>query len=231
MRQSFSYFTVLCFWGEAFYFAVASIHTFTYALRTRPLLDCFPRPLQALHSLFYTTIVTYPFLVTIVYWGVLYSNPWYAKEFDAWSNISQHGMNSLFGLFELFMTRTSPPMWLHLLWLIVILLGYLAVAFITVADQGWYPYDFLDYREVGGRGYVAAYIIGIAVGICLIFAIVWGLIWLRRWITEKKLGMEGKFAKQRTGGSDAEMNTFSTKHHNGHQTETQEPPAVYQPNS
>ncbi|KAK2601688.1 hypothetical protein QQS21_004763 [Conoideocrella luteorostrata] len=210
VRRSFSFFTVITFWGLGFYFLVASVHTCSYAVRGRPLLDSFPRPLQALHSLFYTTIVTLPFLVTIVYWGVLYESPWFELEFDAWHNVSQHGLNSAFALFELVFARADPPPWIHLLWLIVILLGYLAVAFITLATQGWYTYSFLDHDRVGGRGYVAAYVVGIAVGIVVIFLVVYGLIWLRRWITEVKLGMEGKFAKQ-PARTDVEMNTIGNK--------------------
>lgn len=101
MRTEFSYFTVLTYWGLLFYFLIAAAHTLTYALTTRPLLDRFPRPLQALHSLYYTTVVTYPFLVTIIYWAVLYEGPWYGTTYQAWKEVSQHGINSFFALFEL----------------------------------------------------------------------------------------------------------------------------------
>ncbi|PNY24920.1 Uncharacterized protein TCAP_05141 [Tolypocladium capitatum] len=211
VRQSFSYFTVLTYWGLAFYFLVAALHTLTYALTGRPLLDRFPHPLQALHALFYTSIVTFPFLVTIVYWAILYKNPWFPREFDAWHNVSQHALNSLFALFELVVARTAPPPPVHLVWLIAVLLAYLAVAYITLAAQGFYTYSFLDHDAVGGRGYVAAYIVGIAVGIVVIFGIVYGLIFLRRWVTETKLGMEGRFASQPVRGDDAEMNTIGRK--------------------
>ena len=85
-----SYFTSLTFWGIAFYFLFSAIHTFIYAHRGYAPLDHWPRPLQALHSLFYTTVVTFPFLVTIVYWVVLYDGPWFPLDFDAWSNVSPH---------------------------------------------------------------------------------------------------------------------------------------------
>ncbi|KAF4463344.1 hypothetical protein FALBO_9831 [Fusarium albosuccineum] len=219
VRWSFSYFTILTYWGIAFYFAVAALHTLTYALRGRPLLDSFPRPLQALHALFYSTIVTYPFLVTIVYWGVLYEGPWFPVEFSAWSNISQHGLNSLFALFEIFIPRTNPPAWVHIPWLILILALYLGLAFVTVATQHFYVYNFLDHDEVGGRGIVAAYIIGIAVGIVVIFCIVWCIIWLRRWVTENKLGMDGKFAKQ-PRNDDMEMAAVENKNAIGSSPET-----------
>lgn len=94
--------------------------------------------------------------------------------------------------------------WVHLVWLIAILLGYLAVAFITLAAQGWYTYSFLDHDKVGGRGVVAAYVIGIAIGIVVIFVLVWGVVWVRRWVTEVKLGKTGKFVEERR--VDVEMN-------------------------
>ncbi|KAG6112061.1 hypothetical protein E4U13_004471 [Claviceps humidiphila] len=228
VRRSFSYFTVLTYWGLAFYFLASAIHTLSYArhhhaqsrrqregrgeqqigenspVRAMCLLDSFPRGLQALHSLFYTTIVTLPLLVTIVYWGVLYKNPWFAREFDAWHNVSQHALNSGFALFEIVFARTEMYPWVHLLWLLVILLGYLCVAYITAATQGWYTYTFLDHDVIGGRGHVAAYVFGIAIGIVVVFLVVRGLIWLRRWLTEVKLGMGGT-----EGGEyiDAEMST------------------------
>jgi hypothetical protein len=83
-----SYFTSLTFWGIAFYFLFAAIHTFLYARRGYAPLDHWPRPLQALHSLLYTTVVTFPFLVTIVFWVVLYDGIWFSNQFNAWSNVS-----------------------------------------------------------------------------------------------------------------------------------------------
>ncbi|GAB0136855.1 hypothetical protein EsDP_00005143 [Epichloe bromicola] len=197
VRRSFSYFTVLTYWGLGFYFLVSSVHTLSYSLRGRPLLDTFPRPLQALHSLFYTTAVTLPFLVTIVYWGLLYAT-------------ALHALNSAFALFEVLLARTEPPPWLHLLWLVALLLGYLAVAYVTVATQGWYTYRFLDHDAVGGRAYVAAYVFGIAAGVVVVFLVVSRVIRLRRWLTEVKMGMDGMFARQ-PARSHVEMNTIGSK--------------------
>lgn len=194
-RRTFSFFTDITFWGLCFYFAVAAAHTLSYILTggRAALLSRLPRPLQALHSLFYTTVVTLPFLVTIVYWVVLFSGPWFPLRFNAWSNITVHALNSVFALLELVLPRTAPPPWVHLIWLIVILACYLGVAYLTLADQGWYTYSFLDHDKTGGRGLVAAWIFALAAGIIIVFAVVWGLIRLRVWVTEKKLGMQGKF--------------------------------------
>lgn len=84
----FSFFTDLTWWGITCYMTIASIHTFVYAARGHTWLERWWWPLQALHSLFYTTIVTFPFLVTIVYWAILYSGPWFPTAMEAFTNVS-----------------------------------------------------------------------------------------------------------------------------------------------
>jgi hypothetical protein len=207
VSDEFSYFTILTYWGLAFYFLIAAIHTLTYARTGAPLLDRFPRPLQALHAFYYTTVTTFPPLVTIVYWVLLYKAPWFPEEFNAWSNVSQHGLNSLFALFEIIVPRTAMPYWIHMLWLTIILGLYLGVAYITRATKGFYTYSFLDPGN-GGSGKVAAYVWGIEAAILVVYLIVKGLIALRLWITESKLHMDGKFANRRSWrDGDAEMQT------------------------
>lgn len=207
MRTEFSYFTALTLWGLLFYFLLSAAHTLAYALTTRPLLDRFPRPLQALHSLYYTTIVTFPLLVTIIYWAILYEGPWYPTPYQGWKEISQHALNSFFALFEIVVPRTAAPPWVHVLWLVVLLALYLALAYVTRATKGFYPYSFLDPgpEGPGGRGWVAAYCIIILVAAVVLFVIVKYVIWARVWLTERKMGMDGKFARKRGARGDAEM--------------------------
>ncbi|RCI07992.1 hypothetical protein L249_7834 [Ophiocordyceps polyrhachis-furcata BCC 54312] len=208
--RSFSYFTVLCYWGLAFYFLFASLHTFSYARTARPLLLRFSRPLQALHALLYSSIVVFPFIVTLTYWAVLFRSR-FPTTFDAWRDLSQHALNSIFALFEIIVPRTSPLPWLHLLWLAICLLAYLAVAFITLADQGFYVYAFLDYRQAGGRAYVAAYVLGITFALVLIFCAVHFLIRLRCWMTESKLQLAAKYAREPVLVADVEVADVETK--------------------
>lgn len=87
-RSEWSYFTTLTFWGLTTYMTISAIHTFVYAEKGYTWLDRWGRSLQALHSLFYTTIIVYPFIVTIVYWGLLYSSPWFPVTMDAYRNVS-----------------------------------------------------------------------------------------------------------------------------------------------
>ena len=94
-RQSFSYFTNLTYWGLAFYFLFSGFHTFSYARHGTSWLQRWPRPLQAAHAIYYTTIITYPILVTIVFWVVLYSPPWFPIVFDAWHNVSSFRVGSI----------------------------------------------------------------------------------------------------------------------------------------
>ena len=68
VRQSFSYFTNLTYWGLAFYFLFSGVHTLSYMHTGRSWLKGWPWPLQAAHAIFYTTVVTLPILVTAVFW-------------------------------------------------------------------------------------------------------------------------------------------------------------------
>lgn len=196
-QESFSYFTVLTYWGLGFYFLFAALHTGTYIWSSShiPLLNRWPRPLQALHGAFYTTICVYPLIVTIVFWGILYEGPWFPVQFTAWTNVSQHAMNAGFALFEMVIPRTEPPSAVHILWLVVVLALYLCLAYVTHATRGFYTYNFLD-PEIQ-HSMVAAYAVGIAVGGVIAFGVVWLLIWTRKWITETKLGKTGKFVAER----------------------------------
>lgn len=96
-QQSFSYFTNLTYWGLAFYFLFSGLHTFSYARTGRSWLQSWPRPFQAAHAVFYSSIVTFPFLVTVVFWAVLYSGSWFPDVFYAWSNVhtSPHSSSRL----------------------------------------------------------------------------------------------------------------------------------------
>ncbi|KAI5847097.1 hypothetical protein DFP73DRAFT_630435 [Morchella snyderi] len=197
-RQSFSYFTNITYWSLGFYFAVSGLHTLLYALRGRRAA-WLKGPWAAAHAVWWTSVVTFPFLVTIVYWGILAADDLpFRTQVSAYSNISAHLLNSVFALFEILLTRTAVPSWTHLPFLILFLAGYLCVAYITHATQGFYTYGFLDPKT--GNGMVAAYCVGIAVAICVVWAVVAGVVWVRVWLTERVLGWEGKFSSVRVEG-------------------------------
>jgi hypothetical protein len=82
---------------------------------------------------------------------------------------------------EIFLPATLPHPPINLAFLILILLLYLALAYLTHYDEGFYTYSFLDPGSHGQHsGRVAGYCFGILAAIIVIFAVSWALIWLRR---------------------------------------------------
>ncbi len=149
----FSFFTELTYIGLVSYFWASSVQTFFFA-RSRAVypLQNWPRPLQFLHLLLHTTIVTYPIIVTAVFWGLIATPETFSSRWSAWVNISEHALNTVFAAFEIFCTNASPSFganpqglsmpWIHLPFLIILLAGYLGVAYITHATQGFYSMSF-----------------------------------------------------------------------------------------
>lgn len=102
--------------------------------------------------------------------------------------ISEHGIIGLYSLLEIFLTTTPPHPLLNLAFLILILLLYLSLAYLTHYTQGWYTYSFLDPGDHGQHnGKVAAYCFIILAIILVVFFVTWGLIWLRRKLTQGKI--------------------------------------------
>jgi len=184
----FSYFTNLSYIGLLSYFWASGVQTLAYAFRRRKgyPLQKWPQVFQFLHILLFTSVVTFPILVTIAYWTLLSDSSTFATTFSTWHNISAHALNTPFALFEIFFTRAGPLPWLHLPILLVFLACYLGVAYITHATQGFYTYDFLDPQIQHAK--VAAYIVGIAVGEVIVFVAVHYLIVLRERLVSKSTG-------------------------------------------
>ncbi|KAE8350608.1 hypothetical protein BDV28DRAFT_35904 [Aspergillus coremiiformis] len=203
--QSFSFFTWLTYWGLGFYHTFACIHTTCYALTGRSVLfDRWPRGLRALHSLFYTTITTFPFLVTIVFWAILHPY-WFDKTFTAWSNLSQHGLNSLYAILELILPATNPHPLMTFPFLVFFLLLYVSLAYLTYHTEGFYTYSFLDPGGHGqNRARVAAYCFIILAAIVIIFVLTWCVIWVRRKLTGGKV-KRSKFDRERPIGLDGQV--------------------------
>ncbi|KAA8892927.1 hypothetical protein FN846DRAFT_595758 [Sphaerosporella brunnea] len=201
VRSHWSYFTNLTYWGQGFYFMFAGFHTFVYARKGIAPLQKWPRILQLLHGVLYTTVCTYALVVTIVYWALIApdSAPGdgpFASVFSTWSNISVHAMNTGFALFEIFFTRTERPPWIHMCFTVVFLAMYLGLAYVTYATQGFYTYNFLN--PGNGVGSLVEYIFGIFAASLIIFVVVWLLIWFREWVAAR-LSLEGKLAQSHVG--------------------------------
>lgn len=189
ISRSFSYFTYLSFWSLGFYFMVAAFHGFYMAQKGRVLLQhpkC-PRLLTTLHSFFYTTVTTFPILVTLVYWITMYvpgvSLP---TTFMQWGMISVHGLNSLFAIVEIILPSTSPFPVLHLAGLMVILSLYLALAYLSKVTIGIYVYLWLDPRS--GWRQILAHVAGYGGCMIVIFICVQGCIIGRNYAIKRHSG-------------------------------------------
>ncbi|TFK26016.1 hypothetical protein FA15DRAFT_638287 [Coprinopsis marcescibilis] len=173
---SFAFFTTLSFIGICAYLFASGVQTLLYALKSRqgasgyPLQQSWPRVLQALHVLLYTTVTTFPFIVTIFYWSVLSSPNIFAETSRAWNNISVHILNTVFALGEILLTNSPPVPWIALPLSVIILGAYCGLAYLVHAVAGFYPYSFLD-PEISKR-FLPAYLVGLAVGQCIVFTIV-----------------------------------------------------------
>ncbi|KAG5636701.1 hypothetical protein H0H81_007130 [Sphagnurus paluster] len=148
----FSYFTHLSYIGLCSYLFASGVQTFAFSRNLNSAspsypLQRWPRLLQFLHVLLEVTVTTFP-----------------------WTNISVHLLNVVFALFEVLLTNIPPAPWMTLPFGLVMLGGYLGVAYITHETQNFYPYSFLDPKKE--KGFLAVYIAGIAIGYCIVFLFV-----------------------------------------------------------
>ncbi|KAJ4369965.1 hypothetical protein N0V83_005729 [Neocucurbitaria cava] len=191
--QSFSFFTYLTFWSLGFYFLASSIHTFMYVFRGgRTWLHdggCawwWPKkPLQLAHSMFYSSVVSFPFLVTIVFWGTMNSG-WPSGRFEQWINISVHALNSVFAVVEIILPATQPPPWTHLSVVLGVLSAYLGLAYLTRETQGFYVYEWMN--PAHGKWSIVLHIAGYAGGMVVLFVMARYAIVARNVVAER-MGM------------------------------------------
>ncbi|THU95013.1 hypothetical protein K435DRAFT_839632 [Dendrothele bispora CBS 962.96] len=174
----FSYFTELTNIGICSYYWASFVQTTAYVRngsggrgKGYPLQK-WGKTLQVLHMMLGTTIVAYPILVTVVFWGLLRSSSTFANTFFTWDNISLHALNTVFSLFEVLFTNSPPPSWFMVPFVVFVLALYLALAYVTHVTQGFY-HPQKEHIKLAG------YIIGILIVDLIIFSIVKGIMTLR----------------------------------------------------
>jgi hypothetical protein len=188
---SFSFFTYLTYWSLGFYFLFSSIHTFMYAFRQRTWLHTWPKALQLLHSIYYSTVTSFPFLVTVVFWGTMNSG-WPSGHFEQWINISVHGLNSVFAIVEIILSATAAPPILHLSMVCIFLSMYLGLAYLTKYTQGYYVYEWLS--PAHGHASIILHVLGYAAAMIAFFFLAGGAIRVRNIVARKKQEKSGEQA-------------------------------------
>lgn len=194
----YAYFTRLTWIGLTAYYCAAAFHSGIFVMSIRQLkrgtvsrapwypLQKWGRFLQFLHLWLFSTVITMPLLVTIVYWALLASPASFASPFTTWSNVSFHILNTVLLLAELVFGRLRLY-WGYLIPCVVVLAAYLGLAYLAHATQGVWVYNFLDPGRPNAK--VAAYIIMVLAVEVVVFVIMWGIIHIRDWIWPRGRGV------------------------------------------
>lgn len=78
-----------------------------------------------------------------MFWSLL-SEGAYSSKFNAWSNISEHALNSVFAAVEILLPRSDPHPWIQLVPSIVLGALYLGLAYLSHSTEHFWVYNFLD---------------------------------------------------------------------------------------
>ncbi|KAF9919900.1 hypothetical protein FBU30_010375 [Linnemannia zychae] len=179
------YFTNLTYFGLVVYLVCSTIWSINYLRQ-----PCSERPnwLKSgspwwgyLHWLLYSTVVTYHFIVPIVYWTMLNDGS-YMDSFGHWRNYSVHAIDGVFALFELVFNRhfLQPR---HSVVVAGVMLLYMLLTFVVRKTKGAWVYPFLDWDQ---GPICAAYYLGIAVGLFVVFFFLLMVHRLRnRWLVKR----------------------------------------------
>ncbi|KAJ2017754.1 hypothetical protein GGI01_003721 [Coemansia sp. RSA 376] len=133
-----------------------------------------PKTLQLLHWLLFDSVVLFATVVTVMFWSSIYRSSDYTSAELRWSTASVHALNLVCVLVDmLFGAMMLSPHWSHSLTLAVIGMLYLALAYINEAVNGWFTYDFLNYRK--HKSIIAPTIIGMFVGFLLLYYVLYGI--------------------------------------------------------
>lgn len=176
MRGHFSYFTYLCYTGMVAYLGASSFHTLqlyrhgsTYSFSNMPYI------LQLLHWLLYESAILFAIVVSTVFWSLIYNPQAYSSDrTHLWITVSVHATNSVCALLDLVLgSMVFALHWSHPLILCIIIALYLALAYVNEAINGWFTYDFIDYKK--HKGMVAPVVIAILAGLILVYYILYGI--------------------------------------------------------
>ncbi|KAJ1820423.1 hypothetical protein LPJ75_000947, partial [Coemansia sp. RSA 2598] len=165
IKSHFVYFTYLCYTGLLAYLAASLVHTVQEWRHGRPSLFLkMPRILQLMHWLLFASALLYATIVSVMFWTLIYKSSDYSSTTRKWINASVHGSNIVIMWTDMVLgTMVFCPHWSHPLLLCFVIALYLALAYINEAVNGWFTYDFIDYKA--HKALEIPIILGILVGI------------------------------------------------------------------
>ncbi|KAF8878257.1 hypothetical protein CPB85DRAFT_1342836 [Mucidula mucida] len=173
----FAIFAILSYFGVIAYFLTTGVHTFLYSRGRFPLAE-WARPLQFMHVWLLSSIVSFPLIITAMYYQVFEFDP--VSTIDSLCYISMHGINAAFSLFEVFLTNAPPGPWRLLGLNLLLILGYVGIAYITRDTKGF------------NDTFLAAYLAILFASEVIAFAVLQLIMIGRRWAMDK-LGWTNRF--------------------------------------
>ncbi|KAJ2008014.1 hypothetical protein H4R26_000450 [Coemansia thaxteri] len=174
IKGHFVYFTNLAYTGLVGYLGSSTFHTLQLWRRnTSSSFTSMPATLQLLHWLLYDSVMLFATVVTVLFWSLIYKASDYTSAEQKWLTVSAHALNSCVLVDMLAGCMLFSPHWSHSLTLTIIVLLYVALAYINEAVNGWFTYDFLDYKK--HKTVVAPVVIGMFVGFILVYYAMYGL--------------------------------------------------------
>ncbi|KAK3819544.1 MAG: hypothetical protein J3Q66DRAFT_159532 [Benniella sp.] len=163
-----SFFTNLTYLGLTFYLMCTTLWSIGYLRqpsheRAQWLKNRSPW-WGRIHWLLYSTVVTFHFIVPVVFWTLL-SNGGIRSALGNWQNISVHALDGAFAIFELVFNRHMLEP-IHSFVVAGVMVLYMLLTFVVHATEDRWVYPFLDWDQ---GAICAAYYIGIAIGLFVVF--------------------------------------------------------------
>lgn len=150
---------------------------------------------RAFFSIFYVSAVTFPHVVSLIYWAILvprndatpvgdlFGPDW----FKPFVTLNKYVVNSIIALIEvvfLSSIRRQTPIWAHIVGLTMLSLLYVGWAYIGKMVTDKYSYYFLDYNQIGWE-YVVVAVFALCALANIFFSVIYGLTGLREMLTKK----------------------------------------------
>ncbi|KAI8870366.1 hypothetical protein GQ42DRAFT_107416, partial [Ramicandelaber brevisporus] len=171
-RFLYAFFTNLSYIGLTSYMVTATVHTGIAAFNTTNryyLFDLLPSFFSnVLLWLVYETAIPYSFVVTVIYWSILYRASDQPSAIKTYSNVSVHALNFVFAFIEMSLNRMVMKR-SHTIYFCIPAVLYLCLAWMLYGIYGVFVYPFLDF--VRYKAAIVGIIAGLVVGFILVFMV------------------------------------------------------------
>ncbi|KAJ3264032.1 hypothetical protein HDU77_009552 [Chytriomyces hyalinus] len=187
----YGYFTNWTLLGINMYLMAAVFNTAYYIYSQDALAKMNSRPVvvRYINWMLYMVPAVSCYIVSIVYWSLIFPSSKEKNPFSMWVTASQHAANSIIMISELIF-GCIPLAYAHLPTFLLIAFLYLGITLIFHAKTGIWAYNFLDTSKPGAW----MYYLGVGVFFVIVF---FGMTFLHNWrdARRERLGMVPRVAQ------------------------------------